>query len=97
METIQVVSADSNENDQKILGILDSGISIREIDVNVLRSSISKLSNKISEILQDIKTVGDFRLKEVKISVEVNTEGGVVLVGSLKGGAKGAITLKFTV
>lgn len=68
---------------------------IRHLDVGKLRESLSRLSEQISEVLRDIKKVGDFRLKEVEVQVEISSEGGVNLVGTVKAGVKGAITLTF--
>jgi len=79
---------------EEVLGP-STAIGIRHIDVDKLRDSFSKLSEQISEVLRDIKKVGDFRLKEVEVQVEVSSEGGVNLVGTLKAGIRGAITLTF--
>lgn len=67
----------------------------RKMDVGRLRESFAGLSAQISTILQDVKKVGDFQLKEVQLQVEISAEGGVNLVGSMKAGVKGAITLTF--
>ncbi len=49
-------------------------------------SSLADLSGKISQILQDIKNVGDFKLKKVELGVEISAQGGVSLIGSVKAG-----------
>ena len=67
---------------------------IKEISTEKLRASLAGLSGKISEILQDIKQVGNFSLKTVQIQVAVSAEGGFILVG--KAGIKGAVTLTFS-
>ncbi|MEO5373460.1 MAG: hypothetical protein H7840_04190 [Alphaproteobacteria bacterium] len=69
----------------------------QEVDVDLLRKSFSNLTEKFSQVLQDIKTVGDFRLTTVQFNVEISSEGGVALIGSLKAGVKGAVTLTFSV
>ena len=69
---------------------------LREIQVDKLRESFSSLSKNISQILQDIRAIGAYRLKEVQLEVEISSEGGVHLIGSLKAGAKGAIKLTFS-
>ncbi len=78
-------------------GILSPESKIKNIDADKLRKSLSELSGQVSNVLQDIKDVGNFKLKEVQISVEISAEGGVALIGSAKAGAKGAITLTFSV
>jgi len=65
----------------------------KAIDVARLRESFAGLSAQVSTILQDVKKVGDFELKQVQLQVEISSEGGVHLVGTLKAGVRGAITL----
>jgi len=72
-----------------------SGSRIREMDVDKLRESLSQLSENAAMIFQNMKQVGDFRLKEVQLQVEVTAEGGFALIGTAKAGVKGAITLTF--
>jgi len=98
MDTISVrVESEPEEAPyDTILGLRPGIGGVREIEVGKLRESFSHLAQQISKILQDIRTVGAYRLKEVEIDVEVSSEGGVHLVGSLKAGVKGAIKLKFS-
>lgn len=67
---------------------------VKDISIKKLRASLASLSEQISEILRDIKRLGDFSLKTVQIEVAISAEGGFVLVG--KAGVKGAVTLTFT-
>ena len=67
----------------------------KQIEVGRLRDSFGKLSEQVSAILQAVRKVGEFQLREVTLQVEISSEGGVQLVGSVKAGVKGAITLKF--
>ncbi len=71
----------------------DAGDTIREFPTDKLRASLAGLSGQMSEILGDIKRVGQFDLKTVEIEVAISAEGGFVLVG--KAGVKGAVTLTF--
>ncbi len=96
MSTIPVVVEESNEAGSDTLGLLTSGTVIKHIDAGKIRQSLSDLSGQISEILQDIKAVGDFKLKEVSLSVQIGAEGGVALIGTAKAKASGAISLKFS-
>jgi hypothetical protein len=79
------------------LGILEPESLVAEIDTDRLRQALSGLSAQIGEVLQDIRAVGDFRLTQVQVAVEISAEGGVALIGSAKAGAKGAIQLTFSV
>jgi len=98
MNTLPVIIDDADSSS----GILDGGIlspedRIKNIDADKIQSSLADLSGKISQILQDIKNVGDFKLKKVELGVEISAQGGVSLIGSVKAGAKGAIKLTFEV
>ena len=68
---------------------------LQRLDAAKLKESLGKLTGQISELFQEIQRVGDFQLASVEVSVEITAEGGVALIGQLKAGAKGAITLKF--
>ncbi len=77
------------------LGLLDTKERILEVDADRLRRSLSEFSAGMTEVLRDLKRVGEIPLKEVQLTVEVTAEGGVALIGTAKAGAKGAITLTF--
>jgi len=72
-------------------------IRTKKINTETLKESMSDLSEQISEILQNIKSVGDFKLQQVQLAVEISAEGGVSLIGTAKAGVKGAVTLTFGV
>lgn len=96
MRTIPVLVDSGNDTQPGTLGVLTSGARVKEIDVDLLRQSLAHLSEQISTLFHDIKKVGQFRLKEVQLQVEVTAEGGVALIGVAKAGVTGAITLTFS-
>lgn len=99
METILfLVSQPKEEDDDDVKGIFstDREIIVRDIPVEKLRSNLNAVCQSVTNALQDIKKVGDFKLKEIQLQVEVTAEGGVELIGTAKLGGKGAITLTFT-
>ncbi len=98
METIPVIVDDGIEPEEGTLGVLSpesEGSKIKDLEIGKLRQSLTKLSQGASEIFQDIKQVGNFKLKEIELNVEITAQGGFALVGIAKAGAKGAIKLKF--
>jgi len=97
MDTIPVLVEEPSKKAKTLdeSGFYETSISVRNIDVNKLKQSIADLSTKISTIFHDIRNVGEYRLQEIQISVEISAEGGISLVGTLKGGTKGAVTLTF--
>ena len=99
MSKIPVITAPAHATEPRpgTLGILEPESMITELDTDRLKASLAGLSAQIGEVLSDIRAVGDFKLKEVKVSVEISAEGGVALIGSAKAGAKGAIELTFAV
>jgi hypothetical protein len=109
MSTLSILVSDSeavdssqpnNRSDDR-LGLARSGqrtstaerSPVREFDVDRLRKSISHLASQLSDLFADLKSVGEMKLTEVNVSVEVSAEGGLVLVG--KAGVTGGISLKF--
>ncbi|MGA1839916.1 MAG: hypothetical protein ACMUIU_04750 [bacterium] len=97
MDTIPVLVEEPRKKARTLddSGFFETMTSVRNIDVNKLKQSIGDLSTKISSIFHDIHKVGEYRLQEIQISVEISAEGGISLVGTLKGGARGAVTLTF--
>ncbi|MCB2263937.1 MAG: hypothetical protein LGR52_13540 [Candidatus Thiosymbion ectosymbiont of Robbea hypermnestra] len=94
MSKITVITEPAAEADT--LGLLDAPRVLTELDTERLRHSFADLSAAIGSLLQDIRTVGDFKLEEVTVAVEISAEGGVALIGNAKAGAKGAIHLTFS-
>ena len=97
MNTIPIRLEESTESQSGTLGVLTPGSVIKHVSADKIRESLAELSGQIAEILHDIKAVGDFKLKQVQIAVEITAEGGVALIGIGKAevGAKGAMTLTF--
>ena len=96
MSTLPVLVDDETKSKSGTLGPARgvAGETVKNLSTEKLRNSLANLSGQISEILQDIKRVGDFNLKTVQIEVAISAEGGFVLIG--KAGVKGAVTLTFT-
>jgi len=86
------------EEDEDVKGIFspDGDMVFREIPTQQLKENLSRVCQGVAETLSEVKKVGEFKLKEVTIQVEITAEGGVELIGTAKMGGKGAITLKFT-
>jgi len=99
MSTIPVLVDESHDRPSGTLRGLSPTTLIKQIDADKLRESLSHISEQVASVLQDIKQVGDFKLKEVQVSVEISAEGGVAIVGTVNAGvgARGAMTLTFAV
>jgi len=69
---------------------------LRNISIDTLRNNFNNLCHGITQTLVDIKKVGDFKLKEIELQVEISAEGGVSLIGTSKIEGSGSITLRFS-
>ena len=79
-------------------GILQGGTStIKELSTETLKKSLGQLSSSLSEIFDDLRTVGNAELSQVQVEVEINAEGGGSLIGTAKAGISGAISLTFDI
>ena len=98
MSTIPIWFEGNPESEDEVLGVLSPGAGggVRDIDVGTVKKSLSGLAGKLSEILGDIRSVGDFQLETAQLAVQVNAEGGVSLVANAKAGVSGTITLTFS-
>ena len=96
MSTIPVIVEPASELEGGTLGLEEIAGRVTQIDADILRQSINNLTGQITALFEDIKAVGNYKLTTVQVQLEVAAEGGVALIGSLKAGAKGAITLTFS-
>jgi hypothetical protein len=96
METIPFLVS-LPEEDEEVKGIfsMDTDIIVRDLPTDRLRENLSRVCQGVASMLDDVKQISSFKLKEVTIQVEVTAEGGIELVGTAKLGGKGAITLTF--
>lgn len=92
---IIVSVVEANASQTKALFRPDADAMLEFIPVERLRESLSKLCGGLSTVFSDIQTVGNFRLQEVTIQVEISAEGGINIIGTAMVAGKGAITLKF--
>ncbi|MHB8117432.1 MAG: Pepco domain-containing protein [Methanothrix sp.] len=86
------------ESDQ--MGLFRRGpnadIGFRQVPIEILKKNLAGISSAMLNVLGDIKQVGQFKLKEITIEVEVSADGGVSLIGTANLGGKGAISLTFS-
>lgn len=73
----------------------DAEVELKPIPTDRLKKSLTGVSEAVLTVIKDIKQVGQFKLKEITLQVEVSAEGGINLIGTATLGGKGAITLKF--
>ncbi len=101
MDTIPFLVSTTEEGDQEDeMGLFgrfrpDAAIALRSVPTQTLKNNLSSVSHSILKLLQDIKSVGEFKLKEITFQIEVSLDGSVSLIGTANIGGKGAIQLKF--
>ena len=97
METIPfLVNLLDDDEDVKGIFSTDTDIVLRDLPTELLKKNLSTVCQGIAAMLSDVQKIGQFRLKEITVQVEVNAEGGIELVGTAKLGGQGAITLTFS-
>lgn len=95
---VNVLEEDEHEQTKGIRGLFSSSSEaiLKEIPTTKIKDNLSNLCEEVSTLFTDIRKVGDFKLKEITIQVEINAEGGIEMIGTAKIGGKGAITLVFS-
>jgi hypothetical protein len=96
METIPIlVTAQDDDSEVKGLFSLDADVVLRDVPLEKLKENMLKVCNQVTATVGHIQQIGQFKLKEVSIQVEISAEGGVELIGTAKLAGKGAIILTF--
>jgi hypothetical protein len=76
-------------------GLLDSSPQPISLGTTRLKENLKTFMDSISEVLSGVpKATGGFTLDEIEVTVEVNGEGSLQLIGGMKVGASGGITLR---
>lgn len=98
-DALQVVVAIPNDAPTEVKGSFfnrtDEDLIVLGVPTLELKKNLSILCQKVVEILNDIRAVGEFQLSEVSFQIEISAEAGVSLIGTSKVAGKGGITLKF--
>ena len=66
-----------------------------KLNVALLRDNIRNFLESANQMLVNVPKLTDpYQLEEIELKIEVNGEGSVQLVGGIKAGAAGGITLR---
>lgn len=68
---------------------------LEELDPAKLNANLKALAAKLDTVLAGVETGNGYRLKSIKVGLEVTAEAGVNLIGTVTAGGKAAITLSF--
>jgi hypothetical protein len=76
-------------------GLLDRGRQPMSLETTELKQNLKTFLDSINEVLSGVPKLPEpFKLDEIELTVEVNGEGSIQLIGGMKVGATGAITLR---
>jgi hypothetical protein len=92
-ETISILVSDADPTK----GIFRDGrVLPLEIPVERLKASLSDLVAKLTSATSELVAKADgFSLKELEVSIEITSEGGINLIGSVKAGGNASLKLTF--
>ncbi|QLE58859.1 hypothetical protein [Nostoc sp. TCL26-01] len=97
METIPIlVSLPSEDEATKNIFTSAAAIVLVDVPISILQDNLNKICEGVATLFQDVQAVGNVKLKEITVQVEVSAEGGIEIIGTGKLGSKGAITLTFS-
>jgi hypothetical protein len=66
-----------------------------QLSVTVLSENLKKFVESVNTLMAGLPKIGEpYRLEEIELTVEVNAEGNVQLIGGVKTGITGGLTLK---
>jgi hypothetical protein len=92
-ELLVVPSGLAQDRDAK--GLIDGARVPIKLNVGLMKENLSAFVTSINELLSGIPEGAlPFKLDEIELTFEVNAEGGIQLIGGVKVGASGGITLR---
>ena len=89
--TLPILVSVVSQSDQGVKGAwftAADALAIVDVPIDVLQSNLAALSSTILSLLSGIAPIENFRLKEVRVQIEISAEGGVTLIGSAKVGER---------
>ena len=96
MDTIPfVVNVSESATGEKGIFMADNEFGVRSLPIDRLKENLKKVCHDVTDMLEEVKSMGTFKLKEVVLEVEISAEGGVALIGTAQLGGKGAIKITF--
>jgi hypothetical protein len=95
-EIILAPASVADVDDRDARGFFSQGVSAPiKLKTDVLRDNLAGFLDAMNEALQGLpQVVQGFKLEEIELVVEVSGEGSIQLLGGVKVGASGGITLK---
>ena len=96
LQELLIVPSPSPKDSLGSKGILSTGVAGPiKLRVETLKDNLAGFIVALNELIANIPNINEpFKLEEIQLVLEVNAEGSLQLVGGVKVGASGGITLK---
>ena len=76
-------------------GLLDATTRLAKVDLNVVKDNLTSFFDSVKEMLSGIpKLVDPYKVDEIAVTFEITAEGSIQLLGGVKAGASGGLTIK---
>jgi len=96
-EIVIVPAAEGRASARGQKGFFTPSIEAARFNTQLLRQNLADFVTGLNDALKGLpELVEGFKLEEIAVVVEVNGEGSIQMLGGVKVGASGGITLKLT-
>ena len=76
-------------------GLLDSSARLAKLDLNVVKDNLTSFFSSVNGMLSGIPTlIQPYKIDEIEVTFEITAEGSIQLLGGVKAGATGGLTVK---
>ncbi len=76
-------------------GLMDSTARLAKLDLNVVKDNLTSFFESVKEMLSGIpKLVEPYKVDEIEVTFEITAEGSIQLLGGVKAGASGGLSVK---
>lgn len=81
------------EGEKGLFGQVREGL--KPVSLEKIRDNFQRLMSALGEALKDLPLgLGAYQIQEIELACEIDVEGEVRLIGGIKTGAKGGVTVK---
>jgi hypothetical protein len=76
-------------------GLFDATTRLAKIDPNVVKENLSNFFDSVTDMLSGVPNlVAPYKVDEIEVTFEITAEGSIQLLGGVKAGASGGLTIK---
>lgn len=94
-EILVVTSAPVKPYTEGAKSLFDGVPRLARLDPNIVKQNLEEFFDSAKDMILGIpKAIEPYRVEEIEISLEITAEGSIQLIGGLKAGATGGLTVK---